>query len=154
MKKYPFANSLLVLGATLFVLSGCGGIYDASVSGVVTLDGTPLPRGTVSFNPETPGPSSYGQIDSSGRYTVMTGREQGLPPGNYVLTVVANEPPTEPGKNGGPPPAGKPITPRWYRSLSSSGLKYTVEKGSNQIDLELTTDPPNGWQNPARRGRR
>ncbi len=150
--RSSFTSFAICISAVL-LLTGCGGIYDATVSGVVTLDGNPLPRGTVSFNPEIPGPSSYGQIDSSGRYSVMTGREEGLPPGNYVLTVVSNEPPTETGKNGGPPPAGNPITPRWYRSPSTSGLQYTVEEGSNEINIELTTQPPAGWQDPAKRRR-
>ena len=135
------------------LLTGCGGLYDASVSGTVTLDGNPLPRGTVAFNPENPGPASYGQIDDSGHYTVMTGREEGIPSGQYLLTVVANEIPQVEGKDGGPPPAGKPITPRWYRSPTTSGLSFTIESGSNTIDLPLTSDPPSGWQEPKPRRR-
>lgn len=129
---------------------GCGGPYDASVSGVVTLDGNPLPRGTVAFNPENTGPTAYGQIDSSGNYSVKTGREEGLSSGNYVLTVVANELPTEEGRDGGPPPAGKPITPMWYRSPETSGLTLTVEAGSQTHDISLTNQPPAGWQAPGR----
>jgi len=64
---------------------------------VATLDGNPLPRGTVAFNPQGLGPSAYGRIESNGEYAIHTGREEGLPPGQYLLTVVANEAPTEEG---------------------------------------------------------
>lgn len=134
-------------------LAGCGGRYDASVQGRVTLDGNPLPRGTVAFNPDVPGPPAYGQIDSDGNYSVMTGREKGLTSGSYVVTVVANELPVIQGKDGGPPPAGKPITPMWYRSRETSGLTFNVNAGDNTINLELTSTPPAGWQDPAKRGR-
>jgi hypothetical protein len=139
MKSSKWLIATLILVSTV----GCGGVYDSSVSGVVTLDGKPLPRGTVAFNPES-GPPAYGQINSTGEYTVMTGREEGLPAGSYVVTVVSNEAPTELGKDGAPPPAGKPITPPWYRSKQTSGLNYSIEAGSNEINIELSSNPPAG----------
>jgi hypothetical protein len=135
----------LLAGVGLIGIVGCGGVYDSTVTGIVTLDGHPLPRGTVAFNPENGSPA-YGQINSTGEYTVMTGREEGLPAGSYVVTVVSNEAPTGLGKDGAPPPAGKPITPQWYRSKQTSGLNYAVEPGSNQIDIPLTSTPPTGTQ--------
>lgn len=130
---------------SIAALSGCGGVYDSTVSGVVTLDGNPVPRGTVTFHPTEAGPSSYARIEEDGTYSVQTGRERGLPPGEYQVTVIANEPPPVlQTAAGGPPPSGKPITPPWYRSKQTSGLRYTVENGSNEIDLELSSEPPPG----------
>jgi hypothetical protein len=135
----------------LAVISGCGGPYDASVSGLVTLDGGVVPRGTVAYQPIGSGPAAYGKIDGDGSYTIWTGREAGLPSGEYHVTVTANDPPAVPQtEKGGPPPPGKPITPVWYRSKETSGLKYTVEPGSNEINLELTSQPPAGWKPPGR----
>jgi len=132
---------------------GCGGSYDASVSGSVTLDGAPLPRGTIKFNPLAEGPASYGLVGNDGSYAIQTGREPGLPSGDYAVTIVANEPSVEQDPGSGlPPRPGKPITPPWYRSAESSPLKQRVEPGKNRIDLQLTTQPPPGW-NP-RGGRR
>jgi hypothetical protein len=126
---------------------GCGGPYDASVTGVVTLDGTPLSRGTVAFTPVEGGPGGYSPIQTDGTYSIHTGRELGLPSGGYKVTVVANEPPAmERTEQGGPPPSGKPITPPWYRSSQTSGLEFQVERGKNTIDLPLTTDPPPNWK--------
>ncbi len=124
-------------------LTGCGGIYDSSVTGLITLDGAPLPRGTVCFNPDADGPSAYGLIQSDGKYTLATGREEGLPSGSYTVTVIANEPSVAKVAGAIPTP-GKPITPRWYRSKNTSPLKYSLEPGTNQIDMQLTSQPPAG----------
>ena len=137
-----------------FAIAGCGGVYDASVQGIVTLDNNRVPRGTVSFSPVNDGPSAFGQIGADGTYTLNTGREAGLPLGVYRVSVVANEPPAvERTASGGPPPPGPPITPAWYRSPTSSGLEVTVDSGSNDINLELTSTPPAGWQDPTQRRR-
>jgi hypothetical protein len=148
-KGNPFAS--FVVGMMLLVVVGCGGPFDSSVTGVVTLDGKVVPRGTVSFQPKAGGPAAYARIEESGSYVVRTGREEGLPPGDYYVTVSANEPPTvEQTAQGGPPPPGKPITPAWYRTRNTSGLSFVVEPGANEINLELTSTPPPGW-NPQRR---
>lgn len=137
---------LLVLAA----MSGCGGTYDATAYGVVTLDGNPVSRGTVTFHPVAGGAPAYSPIGAGGAYSVHTGREEGLLKGDYQVTVTANEASAQlVSEAGGPMPAGKTITPIWYRSKESSGLKYTVESGSNKINLELTSQPPAGW-NPGR----
>ena len=130
---------------------GCGGVYDSTVSGVVTLDGKAVPRGTVAYQPVAGGPAGYAAIGAGGAYDVRTGREEGLPSGEYDVTVTANEPATErQTAKGGPPPPGKAITPAWYRSKDTSGLRFTVAPGRNEINLDLTSQPPAGW-NP--RGR-
>ena len=130
-------------------LVGCGGSYDSTVKGIVTLDGNAVPRGTVSFVPQGSGPAAYGLIQSDGAYSVHTGREEGLPPGQYTVTVAANEASTtERGKDGGPPPVGKAITPAWYRDPSTSGLSFEVKSGGNEINLPLNSKAPAGWKPP------
>jgi hypothetical protein len=136
--------AIVCLSATI---SGCGGAYDAAASGIVTLDGQVVPRGTVSFNPVSGGPAAYAVIGEDGSYTVQTGREFGLPPGEYRVTVIANEAAAAAqSASGGPPPGGKAITPEWYRSAETSGLQFKVEPGDNELNLELTTQPPAGWK--------
>jgi hypothetical protein len=133
------------------LIAGCGGTYDATVAGVATYNGSPLQRGTVKFIPESSGPSGYGLINDVGSYSIMTGREEGLPAGAYTVTVVANEP-SSPNPNPSlPPMPGKAITPPWYRDSAYSPLKHTVEPGSNEINLDLTSQPPAGWNTRARR---
>lgn len=140
-----------IFGLALILLTGCGGTYDATVKGIATLNSAPLSSGTVKFTPEQSGPSSYGLIDGNGSYSVMTGREAGLPSGAYVVTVVANEP-SIPNTNASlPPRPGKPVTPLWYRDPAQSPLKYKVEPGKNEINLELKSQPPPGWKPTGRR---
>jgi hypothetical protein len=153
MTKKEFVT-VCAYGVVLMGIAGCGGPYDASVAGVVTLDGNPVPTGAISFVPENGGPQAYAMVKSSGEYEVYTGREAGLPPGQYKVAIVARESSTTLSEGGGPPPPGKAITPRWYASPQTSGLNFQVEPGSNDINLELTSTPPSGWQDPALRGRR
>jgi hypothetical protein len=151
LSKQSAAVRFSLISLALGLLVGCGGTYDASVSGTATFNSAPLTAGTVKFNPEQAGPSGYGLIQSDGSYSIMTGREEGLPSGSYVVTVVANEPPI-PSKNPAHPPTpGKPLTPAWYRDPAQSALKYTVEPGGNEINLELTSTPPAGWKSGAGR---
>ena len=128
------AGIVLVLG-----LSGCGGPYEASVSGVVRLDGQPVQRGTVVYYPAQEGPAVYGRINEDGSYVMRTGNDEGLPPGKYVVSVIANEPSAQQDTGGGPPPLGKAIVPTWYRSKATSGLVFQVQPGHNDIALELSS---------------
>jgi hypothetical protein len=137
--------SVVALGVLIF--TGCGGAYDSTASGVVTLDGKPIPRGTVSFHPVAGGPAAYAMIQEDGSYTIQTGRAGGLPAGDYQVSVTANENSTvAQTSKGGPPPPGKSITPAWYRMRETSGLQFTVKPGSNTLNLELKSQPPAGWK--------
>lgn len=140
-------SGLIAACLGLITLVGCGGPYDATVSGTVKFNGAPVPRGTVSFKPQSTGADAFGQINADGTYLLRTGREEGLKSGPYTVSVAANETPP-PNPKGGPPPMGKPITPEWYRDPATSGLTFTVAPGDNTIDLELNATPPAGWKPP------
>jgi hypothetical protein len=149
-KLTSFGKSVFVLSAfAILSVTGCGGPFDSSVRGKVTLDGNPLPRGVVTYQPVSGGPSAYAMIEENagGSYVIRTGRGEGLPSGEYYVTVTANEPSASShSSKGGPPPPGKLITPAWYRARETSGLKFTVQRGKNEINLELTSQPPAGWK--------
>jgi hypothetical protein len=136
------------IGAVCLALVGCGGLYDATVTGMVTLDGAPVPRGAVKFVPDRGGAPAYGIIESDGAYSIMIGREPGLPSGAYTVTVVANEPSTPSANSATPPAPGKPLSPPWYRDVATTPLKQSVAPGKNQIDLQLSKTPPAGWKPP------
>jgi hypothetical protein len=121
----------------LLLLAGCGSSHDASITGHVTLDGSPLTSGTVTFHPAAGGAIAYGQIDSQGNYAVKTGRESGLTPGSYVVTVVATGEPSK-GMDESP---GELLTPARYGSVEESDLKFEVKAGENTIDIPLTSQP-------------
>jgi len=143
MRNYASATLLLVCVA---LYSGCGGPYNASVKGNVKLDDSPLSRGTVMFTPKRSGPSGYGLINQDGTYSIKIGTQDGIPSGDYSVTVMSSQestPSTDPAL---PPKPGKPITPIWYRNPSNSPLNFTVTPGRNEINLELKSQPPAGWK--------
>ena len=118
-------------------VAGCSGAA-ATVSGTVTLDGQPLTTGNVSFHPDGAGAApAYGQIDSSGRYSLSTGTEAGLAPGNYVAVVVATKDPPQPYDKTGAEIPPIPITPGKYGNAATSDLKVQVKPGKNDVPLAL-----------------
>ena len=140
MKKVVF--SALVL--CCFLLSGCGkdGLNRASVSGTVTLDGTPVADGHVTFNPEpgTACPTVAGTI-KDGSYVIPA--KSGPVPGNYTVTVTASAPT---GKKVKATVMGvekevdevKSIIPDKYTGRGGqSPLTAAIVQGKNTVDLKL-----------------
>jgi hypothetical protein len=144
-------SSYSALGLIALCITGCGGTYNASVTGVVKLNNAALRRGIVTFTPESKGPSAYAAIGDDGSYAVKTGVEKGLPAGKYVVTVASNEQSAPSSDPALPPKPGKPITPAWYRTPQDSPLKFQVDPGRNTINLDLTLQPPPGWKQSAGR---
>lgn len=75
--------------------SGIGKTYP--VVGKVSVDGKPVPAGTLSFRPDKAKGNKnlhepFGQIDASGNYKMFTLKKEGVPPGWYRVAVNASEP--------------------------------------------------------------
>ena len=132
------SNYCTVCGALLLTIAvGCGG-KPAYVSGVVSIDGKPLDQGTISFSPTTGGMRAAGKILEDGSYEIRTNRSSGLEVGDYQVAVVSREAIiTSPDA---PPTPGKFFVPNRYGRAKTSGLQYTVTKGSNQIDIDLSSE--------------
>lgn len=116
---------------------GCSGSRSdlANVSGVVTLDGQPLPRATLVFQPEANGPASFGLTDENGQYTMMY--NQGVPGaviGKHRVKITTFQ---EGDRYADPPILRAPeILPDRYHG--SSDLTAEVLKSKkNQIDFAL-----------------
>jgi len=123
------------------VASGCGNRPNlpptARVSGTVTLDGQPLPRGTVQFVPDTAqgtaGPSGVGCIDEEGRFEISTAGVQGAIVGHHKISVTAEAEYDQTQIS-----MGRSLIPRRYNNPDSSGLTAEVEENEkNEIVLEL-----------------
>lgn len=138
-RSFRLACTLGLMVGTVLLMSGCGDGYPASATGVVTLDGASVPHGSVTFIPTTRGAGALAKIESDGSFEARTGRRAGLEPGEYVVTIRSREP-SIPDPHGGPPLPGKLITPQRYASSKTSGLKVTIDPGSNTIELELHSD--------------
>jgi hypothetical protein len=137
----PFGFVALLLHAP--VLLGCGPNLDIpplqKVSGVVTLDGTPVTRGTVQFQPSATqgasGPPANGTIGPDGRYELVTAGQPGAVIGQHQVLVEARAEPKDETDT-----LPSPLVPEKYFTFSTSGLtKEVTAAAPNEINLELTT---------------
>lgn len=156
----------LGLAGCALVVSGCAGgttVDTQYVEGVVTLDGTPVPGATVMFTPVTEGQGlpATGQTDASGVYeltAVAKGDAAAKPgggtlPGEYYVGVIKSVSETSMSEEEAyekgveykaPAPGEEPevthVVPQKYNDPKTSGLKFTVETGKNNIPIELTSE--------------
>lgn len=138
--------------ATL-MLSGCGGVDKdmptlAKVTGKVTYKGKPVTNGSVIFTPiagkggET-GQLATGQLESDGSFTLTTfNTGDGAILGQHNVTVESSG--EDINKLNQPRADGsiayvlpKSAVPKKYLDPTSSPLKYTVEAGSNNFEIEM-----------------
>lgn len=167
MHRLNYGLLLLGLAACALGMTGCPGgvaVLDTEyVKGVVTLDGKPVPEATVMFVPVTEGQgtSATGRTDASGAYQLTAANtggaaataEAGTLPGEYYVGVIksvtetpmSEEEAHEKGvKYVAPSPGAAPkmthVVPQKYNNPRESGLKVTVQEGSNDIPLELTSN--------------
>ena len=132
------SRAAAVAAALCMFVAGCSG--GGSVKGKVTLDGEPLKSGVVTFHPVAGGPAAIGPVSESGEYELSVGTDKSIPPGDYVVTVVATQSApyeTQPPVSAKPPVPPKRITPDKYASKDTTDLKATVTAGNNSIPLEL-----------------
>lgn len=110
------------------------------VVGKVTVNGTPLGAGSVSFHPDagkgnTTPHIPVGKLDAEGTYKLMSATKEGAPPGWYKVTVSAQEP-IDP-KNPYAPPKHL-ISPK-FSDAGTSGLDVEVvdRPAEGAYDLKL-----------------
>ena len=86
---------LLVVSAGIALICGCGGDSNPdtySVTGKVTLDGTPVEGALVSFASEGGSRPATGITDASGAYSLTTfAQGDGAVPGSYKVTITKYE---------------------------------------------------------------
>jgi len=135
-------HTVVALVVVLGLAAGCGSSLDSTVSGSVTLDGKPLAigdgTGAVSFYPVGGGPAAQAKLAPDGTYALKTGSAAGIRAGEYRVTVVATGPSPKPLPGASPSP-GPLLTPPRYGTTEGSGLQFTVARGSNKIDIALTS---------------
>jgi hypothetical protein len=130
--RRPLGYSLLFL--LMVVGSGCGDMKVAPVRGVVTLDGKPLSRASVTFQPEAGGRPSFGVSDENGNYRLgYSMNEEGAEIGNCKVRITTA---LEQGEEGSKRAAEK-VPAKYFKEP----LVVAVEPKSNTINLELTSAP-------------
>ena len=111
--------------------SGCGGNSEiASVSGTITLDGTPLAQASVTFQPDK-GRPSHGGTDDKGFYTLTYSmQEKGAVIGPSTVRISTATEDAD-GKR------RRESVPKRY--FGEGGVKVQVENKNNKIDIALTS---------------
>jgi hypothetical protein len=87
----------------------------------VTLDGSKLPRGKVTFIADGDPEGRIGYLQD-GAFTM-----EGLPPGDYAVLIE----PEQPGSG--------PAIPAKYAAKDQSGITMAVENGANEFDIDLNS---------------
>ncbi len=125
---------ILALG-WLTCVPGCGGRSDlATVQGVVTLDGQPLPDAQVWFDPQAEGGrTSTAVTDSSGRFELLyAAGVKGAMIGEHNVRISTY---VEGGDEEGDPPTIPEKVPAKY--AAPGAIKKQVSDGKNTINIEL-----------------
>ena len=136
--RLPFILAVMLL---ITALQGCGGgMRYASVSGKVTLDGKPVAKAVVTFNPvpksgsDIAGNSASGTTDENGQYTLRTYVEgswkDGAQLGKHKVSISLQE-----SRGEGDRALIREKLPKKYNLETE--LNRDVNAGSNQIDFEL-----------------
>ncbi|HJZ53840.1 MAG TPA: carboxypeptidase-like regulatory domain-containing protein [Gemmataceae bacterium] len=134
-----------LFAAVAVVAAGCGkGEYEtASVSGRVTLNGQPVAKVAVMFQPIAPegnlnpGPGSYGVTDSDGRYTLkLIGKEtSGAVVGKHKVRIEVY---TDPGDSSDDRPR------KWVKPAVQIPTKYNQDKAILEFEVPASgTDEAN-----------
>lgn len=132
----------LLLGCLL--LTGCSGepAYHP-VSGRLTLDGAPVAQAAVMFHPRASGPVGSAVTDAEGKFSVRAANRDGLPPGDYTITVTKQRTVgVEVGEDGLEKAPGSDVRIEWvvpekYSTLDSSGLTASVPVATAVYELKL-----------------
>jgi hypothetical protein len=108
------------------------------VGKVVYPDGSPVPGGTVVFQPADGDtqPSARGEIQPDGTFRLGTqAPEDGAPPGKYRVAVLPPHRSEEDARR--KPPAVDPA----FGDFATSGLEYTIQAGRKNEFLITVTRP-------------
>lgn len=125
-------------------LVGCGGdtgpvLYP--VSGTVTVDGQPLEKAGVGFQPDESkgnklGLFPAGTTDASGKYELLTASKKGAPAGHYKIVVIPYSPP--PFGGAVPKAAAIPFNKK-YSIPAETDLAFEVtSKSPPTFDIKLS----------------
>jgi hypothetical protein len=122
----------ILLAAATLSLTGCGGPRIVPVSGVVRIDGNPVPAGFIQVIPDGYRPAT-GKIQPDGRFTLTTlDPDDGCLVGTHPAVIIAIE------SLG--PSAQKWHAPKRYASQETSGLTVTITGPTRDLKVELSWD--------------
>lgn len=130
----PSIHQLLIAGLAMVACGGCfrsAGPELAPVTGTVTLNGKPLDRATIMFQPAS-GRPSFGTSDTDGKYSMRYTIERlGVMPGSNIVSI------TSVVENDQGERVRGELLPRKYHSQTE--LRAEVEAKMNVFDFQLNS---------------
>lgn len=141
-KLIPLRSIAAIILTALIATAGCGGATDGriDVSGTVTIDGTPLPSGSITFY-QGGASSGVGTIDNGNFSVSQSAGSEGMKPGAYEVAIQSWE--VEPfavdddGNMGGP---GKSRIPEKYNSTTTSELLANITEENSDLEFFLSSE--------------
>lgn len=139
----PFFRLTQTLAVLAALVAGCS--HDPlgrhAISGTVNVDGVPLTRGNISFQPTEGQPTAGGAVVTGGRFAVP--RDGGLVIGKYRVSINAPVPGTggkvdENSLPGDPPAPPKELIPAEWNSASTQFIELK-KQGPFAFPFEITT---------------
>jgi len=134
--RHPVPGAVVIVACLVAAATGCGGRSDVGrVSGMVTLDGTPLAGARVTFQPTTGGAPSHALTDATGRYDLQHSRSvAGARVGDHEVTISTldkGNPDADPPR----PPRPEQVPDHYNRRTT---LTASVRPGATTVDFQLT----------------
>jgi hypothetical protein len=139
----------VVIAALCLLSAGCSDRPKmAEVKGTVTLDGKPLPAGTVTFEMKGERPATAKIVN--GKITEVTTFDpgDGVPVGQHRVAIAASEDTAALAANPGDPTpkgnymVGKSLIPAAYNNPDTSGLTAEIKPGENTVEFKLFSSGP------------
>ena len=153
MKKTSGFNRsccLVIIGFIAMACAGCDSAHDygptGTVSGKLSYNGETVAPGTaVVFVDMAAGYTCMGATDAEGNYTLSSWNEGDLPVGSYDVMIRPVVPemdsdlddPEAAMDNPEPVAPMEYDFPEKYGALATSGLKFEVKEGANDIPIDL-----------------
>ena len=139
LTRVVLTGTLTLILPILSVGCGSSGPAMGRVSGKVTYKGSPLTKGTVTFQSTAPnGRNATGEIQSDGSYTLQTENpSDGALLGEYKVAIYAHDEEVLDYTPAKPVPL-KRLAPAKYEKTETSGLTATIKSGSNPLNFDLT----------------
>lgn len=134
---FPWRFSLVLL---LPWLEGCGSEL-VPVSGTVRLDGKPVAKAGILFQPVEGGVPASSATDAQGHFHMETGNRPGVMPGEYHI-MVAKQRVSGIGEDERPLRGGIKVEfliPEKYGNPKASPLRATVGRGSVTYNFDLVS---------------
>ena len=137
MRPFYLLLSLPLVLVCLFACGGCKpkGLVVHAVEGIVTLDGAPFDKVTITLYPmEQTANMGFAVTDDQGHYRITTlgaAIQKGTTVGTYKVTFSKME---DDGRGG-----GRDTVPLKYQMPDTSEFEITVQKGTNEYNFDLVS---------------